>query len=201
MNWQLFLIPLSSAFSCWLVIKFLFIILFRPYKPKSIFGVRIQGILPAKQSAIAAKTGKLVAEQFFSMNAIEEKITDPNNLKKIMPAIEEHIDDFLRNKLKREMPFIGMLVGEKTINSLKKVFIAELETLFPKIMNSYASNLVNDLNIEHLVSQKIASVSINEVETAFRKNLFKEIWLAELISGLIGLFIGLVTMLIIFYIQ
>jgi len=201
MDWRLFLIPISSAFSCWLIIKLFFVILFRPYKSKSIAGFKIQGILPAKQSAFAAKTGKLVAEQFFSMKAIEEKITDPANLQKILPSIEEHIDDFLRNKLKKEMPFIGMFIGDKTINSLKKVFITELETLFPKIMSSYVSNLANDLNIEQLVVQKITSVSVHEIETMFRKNLSKELRLAALISTLIGTFTGLIVMLIIFYIK
>ena len=103
------------------------------------------------------------------MKMIEEKVTDPANLQKIMPAIEAHIDDFLRNKLKKEMPFSGMFVGEKTINSLKKVFISELENLFPKIMSSYTTNLARDLNIEQLVAQKIRAVSVVEIESAFRR--------------------------------
>ncbi len=201
MTWWLFLIPLFSAFSSWIVIKLLFTILFHPLQPKSIIGMKIQGILPAKQSAIAAKFGKLVAEQFFSMDVIKQKITDPGNLQKIMPAIEEHIDDFLRHKLKKQMPFIGVFIGDKTIASLKKVFVDELETLFPKIMSDYASNLANELNIEQLVSQKIAAVSINEVEAAFHQNFSKELTLVQLLSVSIGLFIGLITLLIIFFIK
>src|SRR5262245_46222004 len=143
MAWKLFLIPIGSAFSCWLVIKMFFFILFRPHQPTSFLGFKIQGVLPKKQAAIAAGTGKMVAEQFFSLKTIEEKVSDPSILQKIMPMIEEHIDDFLRNKLKKEMPFIGMFVGDKTIESLKKVFITELETLFPNIMRGYASNLMS----------------------------------------------------------
>src|SRR5438477_813782 len=157
MSWSLFLIPLSCALSSWLVVKLISTIIFRPWKPRSIFGFKIQGILPAKQSAIATEAGKFVAEQFFSMKTIEEKVTDPANLQKIMPAIEEQIDDFLRNKLKKEMPFVGMFIGDKTINSLKKVFIKELEILFPNIMRSYASHLISDLNMEQIVTQKIAA--------------------------------------------
>jgi uncharacterized membrane protein YheB (UPF0754 family) len=201
MTWWLFLIPLFSALSSWLVIKLFFTILFHPLHPKSIIGIRIQGILPAKQSAIAANTGKLVAEQFFSMDLIEQKITNPANLQKIMPAIEEHIDDFLRHKLKKQMPVIGVFIGDKTITSLKKVFVNELETLFPKIMSDYASNLADELNIEQLVSQKIADVSINEVKTIFHQNFSKELRLAELASAIIGLFIGLITTLIILFLK
>jgi uncharacterized membrane protein YheB (UPF0754 family) len=175
--------------------------LFRPLQPRSILGVRVQGILPKKQSAIAAQAGKIVAEQFFSLKTIEEKITDPSILQKIMPSIEEHIDDFLRNKLKKEMPFIGMFVGDKTIGSVKKVFMAELETLFPNIIRSYASNLIADLNIEQLVSQKIAAASAKEVEASFKKNFSMELRLIELMSASIGLIIGLIVMLVIVYLK
>jgi len=120
MAWQLFLIPIRTAFSCWLVIKIFFTILFRPHQPRSILGFQVQGILAKKQSTIATRAGKIVAEQFLSLKTIEEKISDPSTLQKIMPLIEEHIDDFLRNKLKKEMPFIGMFVGDKTVSSLKK---------------------------------------------------------------------------------
>ena len=201
MTWQLFLIPIGLAFSCWLAIKFFFTILFRPHQPDSILGFQVQGILPRNQSTIAAGVGKIVAEQFFSLKTIDEKISDPSILQKIMPLIEEHIDDFLRNKLKKEMPFIGMFVGDKTVGSLKKVFMTELETLFPNIMRSYASNLITDLNIEQLVSQKIANASIPEVETSFKKNFSKELRVIELISSAIGLIIGLIVMLVIAYLK
>src|ERR1700681_3168099 len=116
-----------------------------------------------------------------------------------MPVIEEHIDDFLRNKLKKEMPVVGMLIGDKTVNSLKKVFMNELENLFPKIIGGFVSNVVADLNIEELITQKIRSFSINEMEKAFYKNFSKELRLAEIVASFIGLFIGVLTMVIIFY--
>jgi len=201
MAWQLFIIPIASAFSCWLVIKIFFIVLFRPHQPRSILGFRLQGILPKKQSTIAARTGRIVAAEFFSLNVIEEKISDPSILQKIMPLIEEHIDDFLRNKLKKEMPFVGMFVGDKTVSSLKKVFMTELETLVPNIMRSYASNLIADLNIEQLVSQKLAAAPLQEIEISFRENFSKELRVIELTSASIGLIIGLITMVVTHYLK
>ena len=201
MTWKLFLIPIASAFSCWLVIKLLFTILFRPHQPRSFFGLSVQGILPKKQTTIAAQVGKMAAEQFFSVDTIEQKISDPATLQKIMPLIEEHIEDFLRNKLKKDMPFVGMLIGDKTISSLKKVFMTELETLFPNIMRNYVSNLIADLNIEQLVGQKLAAVSIREIENSFRINFSTEVRLVELASASIGLVIGLISMLVIVYLK
>jgi uncharacterized membrane protein YheB (UPF0754 family) len=200
MPWWLFLIPVASAFSCWLVIKLLFVMLFRPKNPKSFLGLRVQGVFPSKQFDIASQIGNLAAKEF-SVEMLEEKITDPSNLQKVMPVIEEHIDDFLRNKLKKEMPVVGMFVGDKTINSMKKIFMAELESLFPKIMGNFVSNMANDLNVEQMISQKIKAISVTQVETAFYQNFTKELRLICLIGAFIGLLTGLITMMIIYYIK
>jgi uncharacterized membrane protein YheB (UPF0754 family) len=132
---------------------------------------------------------------------IEEKITDRQQLQKIMPVIEEHIDDFLRNKLKKEMPVISVFIGEKTIGSLKKVFMTELETLFPKIIGGLAANMVNDLSIEDLISKKINGLSLSEVESSFQKKFSRQLNLAQAAAALIGLFVGLLGMIIIYCVQ
>jgi uncharacterized membrane protein YheB (UPF0754 family) len=198
MAWLL-LIPLTEAFACWLVFKLFITFPFHPVKPISIAGIKIQGILPAKQKALANRIGKLVAENFFSADEIGKKITDPANLQKIMPAIEEHIDDFLRNKLKKEMPVISMFIGDKTVNSLKQVFMNELQDLFPQIMSKMATNFTSDLNIAELVTSKISSISLPEIEKQFRQNFSKELRLAGLASASIGLLIGFIAALIIYF--
>ncbi|HEY2723013.1 MAG TPA: hypothetical protein VGI82_14870 [Chitinophagaceae bacterium] len=201
MEWRFLLIPLASMLSCWLVVKLIIAILFRPSHPKSFVGFKIQGVLPAKQPFIAKQIGILVAEKFFSAKAIEEKIADPKHLQKIMPEIEAHIDDFLRNKLKKEMPFIGAFIGEKTIVSLKKVFMSELESLFPKIISRFSSNIVSDFNIGQMVTKKIGSISVNEVEGSFRRQFSKELRMTEAAAVFIGLFIGCIAMIIVILIK
>lgn len=188
MNWWLILIPVSCGFSSWLVIRLFFFILFRR-------------VIPQKKSSIAVTIGKAAAENFFSEKMIEEKITDPKNLQKIMPVVEEHIDDFLRNKLKKQMPIVGMFIGDKTIDSLKKVFIGELENLFPQVMKNFASNLKEDINIGGLIVDKINSIPSSSIEQAVYSNLSAEIRLLSISSAATGFVIGLITALIIFFIK
>ena len=115
-----------------------------------------------------------------------------------MPIIESHLDEFLRNKLKKEMPIVGAFIGEKTITSLKKIFVAELEQLFPQIIGGFVSNLVTDLDLEQLIVRKLGEVPIRNVELAFRKNFATQLKIAMGIGALIGLLIGILTMLIIY---
>ena len=194
MNSWLILIPLLSAFTGWIAIKIVVKLVFRPLLPQKIMGVTWQGILPAYKQQLAARIGQIAADEFASFPGIEEKISDPRNMEKIKPLIETHIDDFLRNKLKEQMPMIGMFIGDKTISTLKVVFMQEIESLFPQVMQQFAGQLKSDLNIEQMVVSKIASVSSAQIESLLYKNLGKEFQTAAMIGAVAGLLIGIIQL-------
>ena len=202
MNWWLFIIiPFLSAFigwvSNWLLIK----LLFHPQKPVRLPGFIIQGIYPKRQKQLAAQLSALVSRELFSFANLEAKITSPENFNKIKPTVEEHVDDFLRNKLKVAFPMIGMLIGDRTINTLKEIFMKELETLFPVVMKAYMQNLQNDLNLDKLISDKITAFTPAKLEAALYENMGKELRQSRLVGLLLGLFIGLIQVGIIILFQ
>src|SRR5687768_3307182 len=178
MNYWLLIIPVISAFIGWFSNRILIKMLFHPRNPKKFAGITIQGILPKRQQQLAEKLGKLVSKEFFSPGEIEQKISDPASLQKIMPMIEEHIDDFLRNRLKTEMPMISMFIGDKTVNKLKAAFMKEIETLFPQVMKQYAGNMMHELDLESMVVNKISAFSSDKIEQTLYQNMGKELRLA-----------------------
>ncbi|MFZ1305798.1 MAG: DUF445 domain-containing protein [Ferruginibacter sp.] len=187
-----YLLPLLlSAFTGWFVIWLLIKILFRPHKPLGIAGFNIQGVLPANQQLIAQKIGKMVSAAF-SLDTLKQKITDPENFNKLKPEIEEHIDSFLRERLKVTFPMLSMLIGDKTITQLKTAFLTELETLFPALMTSYVANLEKDLDIEKLVSEKISGFSTIQAEKLIYLSAKKQLIQVQLMGAGIGLLIGLI---------
>ena len=117
---QLLVIPLISAFIGWFTNWIAIKMLFHPKDPKRILGITFHGIFPKRQKIFAEKLGKMISVEFLSFEDIEQKITHPENLQKLMPMIDDHVDNFLRNKLSDEMPFLSLFIGDKTIRSLKK---------------------------------------------------------------------------------
>ena len=170
--------------------------LFHPREPKTYLGIRFHGIFPKRQQQFAEKLGKLVSAEFLSFSDIENKISDPSNLKKVMPMIEKHVDDFLRVKLSEQMPVLSMFIGDKTINTLKGVFMQEIEGLFPQVMKQFASNLKSELDLEQIVIQKVSSFSSDKLEEILYQIMSKEFRFVELIGGVIGLIIGLLQVVI-----
>jgi len=184
MNPWLYLIPIISAILGW-SLNWVAIQLF------------FKKLLPSKQPAIAAKIGSAAGSGLFSFADLEAQVTDGEALKKIMPIIESHIDEFLRHKLGKAMPVISMFIGDKTINQLKGVFMKELEEIFPSTIKTYLANLQGDIDFKKIVTEKIASIPSSTLEIEIKKAIPTELRLFK-IYGAMGCFlIGLVQLIFI----
>ena len=197
--WLLIIIPLISALIGWLTNWVAIKMLFHPRKPRNILGIRFHGIFPKRQQQFADKLGATVSQQFLSYSDIQNQISDPSNLGKIMPLIENHIDEFLRIKLAQEIPMVSMFIGDKTISMLKQALMKEIETLFPIVMKQYAINLKDQLDIEQIVTKKVAAFSSDKLEDLLYQIMSKEFRFVEIIGAVIGFIIGLLQVLLTYF--
>jgi uncharacterized membrane protein YheB (UPF0754 family) len=198
MNWWLvIIIPVTSALIGYISNRLLIKMLFHPLKPIRIPGYTVQGIFPKRQQQLAQTLGALASKELLSFTDLEEKITSPDSIKKIMPVAEVYIDDFLRNKLKEAFPMIGMLIGDRTINTLKEIFMNELETIFPVIMKEYLQHLQNDLDLQQTITNKIAALQTEKIEAALYRHAGRELRQAGLFGAGVGLLTGLVQVVVI----
>ena len=194
-NWLL-LIPLISAFIGWFTNWVAIKMLFHPKEPKKFMFITFQGVFPKRQRQFAEKLGKLVSTELLSFREIEEKIVNPDNIKKLMPFVESKVDDFLRNKLSDAFPIISMFIGESTINQLKTVFMAELEVIFPEMIAAYMKNLESQLDLEKMVTEKVYGFSSDKMEAILNQIMTKEFKFIEVIGGVLGFIIGILQVLI-----
>lgn len=197
MHWSGYIITLFlSTFTGWVTTWIAIKMLFHPRKPIKILGYNLQGIFPKNQRLIAEKLGQVVGKELLSFDEIEQKVTSPENLQKLKPAIEEHIDNFLNNKLKDVFPMLSMFIGEKTTTQLKEAFLLELETLFPILMKTYMNKLQDDLDLEKIVTEKVAAFSSEKLEDILNQITKNEFKFLEFIGGFFGFLIGIVQILI-----
>jgi uncharacterized membrane protein YheB (UPF0754 family) len=196
MNLLLILIPFISAFIGWFTNWMALKMLFHPRNPVKVFGITFQGIFPKQQRQFAEKLGKLVSSELLSFDDIKKKIADPKNIEAIMPMLEQKIDFFLRTKLSDVFPVISMFIGDSTINQLKGVFMSELETMFPDLINSYMKTLETQLDLEKIVTEKVYGFSSDKMEAILNQIMSKEFRFIEIIGGVLGLLIGCIQVLI-----
>ena len=195
-NW-LFLLPVIGAMIGWMISWIAVKSLYQPRLPRKILGITFHGFIYRKQAQLAAKAGQLGSGLFAGLD-IEHQVNDPDNLAGVMPMIDKHVDDFLKNKLTKEMPVLSMFIGDKTIATLKKTFMQEIEILLPQVISGFAGNLKMKLNPAQIIQQKIAEIPAGKLEQIFTRQLSAELRYIRLLGMLIGFIIGVVQLAITF---
>lgn len=151
--------------------------------------------LNKRRAGLAEQLATYVSSKMISSDLILEQVAKPGPFIRLMPVIEHHIDDFLRNRLKTAIPMIGMLIGERTITQLKTVFMQELEVIFPEVLNKYATDLVLGLDYRTEIANRLAAIPAADLEAILKPVLGKLFCLVGLLSGFIT---GLANILIYF---
>jgi uncharacterized membrane protein YheB (UPF0754 family) len=192
----LYIIPIISAFIGWFTNWIAIKMLFHPREPRRILGLTIQGIFPKRQQQFAAKLGALVAKELLHFDEIAVQLKDPNQLNSINPLIEEHLDTFLKVKLKEKLPFISAFVGDSTLQKIKEGMMEEIQQLLPQVIGQYADNLSTKIDIEKIVTEKVAAFSTDKLEQILVAIMSKEFRFVEIIGGILGFVIGLVQVLL-----
>ena len=185
MNFWLFLIPLLSAILGWVFNKFLAVYLIGRY-------------FDQQQGKWAVTIGHQ-AEKWLPLGQLEEKITHPALIESAMPSIEAHIDDFLNVQLPKEIPMLGMFIGDKTTGKVKEVFISQLKTLFPKVMGDITSQLKHSFSVSTLVQTELEKPAV--WKAIREKGLSPLVQRLALAGMLLGFLTGIINLFLFYWMQ
>jgi len=186
--------PFIAAFTGWFTTWIAIYMLFHPRNPKRFFGITIQGIFPKRQRQVAKKLGSVVAKELIHFDEIAARLNDPAQLKELTPTIEKHLDNFLHVKLKEKLPVISMFVGGSTLDKIKEGMLEEISLLLPEIISQYTDSLSKKIDIEQMVTEKVANFSSDKLEQILEAVMKKEFTFLEIIGGVLGFAIGLIQM-------
>lgn len=193
-NFMFWLQPVIAAFTGWFTTWLAIKMLFHPRNPIRFMGISIQGVFPKRQQQVAEQLGRIVAKELIHFDEIAAQLQDPAMLKGLTPTIEKHLDHFLSVKLKEKLPVISMFVGEGTLTKIKEGMLEEIELLLPDIINKYTSSLSSKIDIEKMVTDKVAGYSSDKLEQILEGVMKKEFWFLEIVALILGLLIGLIQM-------
>ncbi len=187
--------PFIAAFTGWFTTWIAIYMLFHPRNPKRILGlVTIQGIFPKRQRQVAEKLGSMVAKELIHFDEIAIQLRNPEQLKELTPTIEKHLDNFLQVKLKEKLPVISMFVGAGMMDKIKEGMLEEIGLLLPEIIGQYTDSLSKRIDIEKMVTEKVANFSSDKLEQILEAVMKKEFKFIEIIGGVLGFVIGLIQM-------
>ena len=171
--------------------------LFHPRKEINALGLlRIQGVFPKRQTALAEKLGESVSEQLFSMSDVTSKLREVAESDEIASIAARRIEKTISEKLLTTFPMLSMFLNDEMITKVSGLFLSELKDLLTEASDEIAKKLETEIDVKATVREKVESFSSDKLEDMLFSIMKKEFRFIEIVGGVLGFFIGLLQLLI-----
>ena len=190
-KWMWCLLPVIAAAIGWGTNYLAVRMLFHPREEWRILGLRVQGVFPKRQQALAEKLGQLVARELFSMEDVRKHLKGDEFIEHVTATIEVRVDNFLQNNLVEAIPIASMFLGSDMVAKIKHSLVECLAKSVPELGELFVSNLEKNMDVEAVVREKVAAFSSDKLEEMLLGIMKREFRFIEGVGAVLGFVIGL----------
>lgn len=190
------LIPLLSSLIGWFTNYLAIKMLFRPKKTISIFGMKIQGIIPKRRGDLALTVGKTIEEELLTHGDLAKALQKVDVREEIRPIIRQKIDEMIEQKLAKDNPMLMALLPPQVLTNIKKNVEDSIIQAAPELINKAVDSFVHKLPIAELVVTNINGFDLDRLEDLIINSARNEFKFIEYLGGVVGLLIGLLQVLL-----
>ena len=199
--WAYLLMPFVTAgigwVTNWLAVKMLFL----PLKPVVIFpGVKIQGLIPRRQSDLARQVAEIIERELISQNMIREAVQSVG----IGDMVEEKVRALIREKLVEKLkgiPMLGAFLNEESISGIEDYIVQELRVMSESMAVEFADGVEDRLQVRHMVEKRIEAFDLLKLKKIVESVASKEFRTIEMTGAVLGGLIGVLQSLYFLLIQ
>lgn len=173
-------------------------LIFRPINPIKIpiFNIEIIGMIPKRKVEIATNIGKVVEDQFLSVDEIMDNI--------ITEQDKEHIIDYIKVRIKlilnEKMTLIPGTIRNLVQNYVSEIIEDEIREGIDELSEEMIIKTNSRINIKEIVENKINELDLYELETIILQIVKNELRHIEILGLILGFFIGIVQGIITIFI-
>ena len=193
--------PLVGAVIGWLTNYTAIKLLFRPHNPISIFGIKIQGLIPKRRKDIAQSIARTIENELLSSDDLADVLNTVDWKSEVEKTVEDAIDHRLNERLKlkglKKIPLIGLL-SENIIYHIKYLISSEILAKIEEKKGEIATTFKESVDMEKMLAYKIDSLDLKSFEGLLTSFITKELRHIELLGAIMGFLIGL-SQAILFY--
>jgi uncharacterized membrane protein YheB (UPF0754 family) len=184
-------IPVVSALIGYVTNYIAVIMLFRPHRPRSILGLRLQGLVPRRQAEIAQSLGSMIERDLFSSADIQEALKGVDSAGEASAFLNEQIDLFIE-KLAAQNPMIGMFMQGPLLDQVKGLLRDQLSEKFPSLIERVVERAEHKLDVSEIVRTKVESFDLTKLEAIIHEVSARELKTIEVLGGVLGFIVGLI---------
>ncbi|MFQ5328447.1 MAG: DUF445 domain-containing protein [Thermodesulfobacteriota bacterium] len=192
--------PIIGATIGWLTNYIAIKMLFKPHRPVRVFGYNFQGLIPKRRKEIGRSIARAIERQLLSSNDLADALSGIDLKAEIEQSVEEAIEHrFKSNKIK-SIPVIG-LVSENLMNNIRYLITRELFLHLDKKKDDIVNRFKESIDVNHLLSSRLDDLELEEFEALLTEFIGKELRHIEWIGGIMGFLIGVVQVILLYFIR
>jgi len=170
-------------------------LLFRPVKPFKILGLKLQGVIPKRQTEISKSIGDTVEKELLSIEELVESFVTEEKIERLLDKIKMKIHTVIETKIS-EYPLI-LALKKPIIQYFNKVMDEEGLDYVQDIIKEMSSKAEEEIIISKLIEEKINAFDLSKLEEIVLDIAKKELRHIELLGAVLGFIIGIVQGIIV----
>lgn len=191
-----FALPVIAAGIGWITNFLAVKMLFHPKSEVKLLGLRIQGVFPKRQAALAQKLGDIVSEELFSIKEVTGKIENMATSEDFLKSLSGKVEKTLSEKLLKAFPMLSMFLNDEMMAKVSGLFLSELKELLVDLSKLLSNKLESEIDIRQTVKEKVENFSSDKLEGMLYSIMKKEFRFIELVGAFLGFAIGTVQLLL-----
>ena len=188
-SWTYVLIPIVCALIGWMTNAIAVRMIFRPRKPVSLLGFKIQGLIPRRQSDLARSIGETIESKLLTHEDIQAALSSPDVQADLEKVIREQVEKFLDEKLGSNPLLAGFLQGEMA-EIIKNMLSQQLKAGLLGFMDGMLETIESRLDLKSIVQQRIESFDMATLEAIILSIARRELKTIEVFGGVLGFLVG-----------
>lgn len=173
-------------------------LIFRPIEPVKlpIINKEFIGLIPKRKSEIAKNIGKIIEDEFLSVEDLIKQAITEDDKENILFYIKNRIERVVDEKISQS-PF-GFMGISKVVNDFISEHIDdELKSGIEDLSNELIAKASDRINISKMVEDKINELDLYKLEEIILSIVKKELKHIEVLGLVLGFFIGIIQGIIV----
>ena len=179
----------------WIAVK----MIFRPIRPVSVLGIKVQGLVGRRQKDLAASIGRVVGQHLLSHDDVVQAFGKIDFEKILGDVLESGLAPKIAQL--RGLPLIGGFLTPERVDDIKKSLFKSVLERRETILEHLEDAVENGLDVAAIVERKVADFSVEKVEGIILEVASRELRAIEVLGGVLGVLIGVGQVFLLWWLQ
>jgi uncharacterized membrane protein YheB (UPF0754 family) len=181
-----FLLPGIGVFIGWATNWLAIWMIFEPVEPKSVLGIKMQGLFIRRQQEVADVYALIIANEVVTLNQIGLALTEGPQSDRTRHMIEGSMRPAVDRAVGSARPLVRMAVGTREYDSMRESIATEAVDYTTKPLQDEAFNREQSKRIRVLIRDRMREMSHKDFSEMLRTVIREDEWLLYLHGAVLG---------------